>query len=234
MNKELGIIIVTYNSSNYIKNCLESIPKDFKVIVVDNNSKDNTVKIAKTFSNVTIIKNNKNLGYGKACNIGLEKLGLKLCLLLNPDIVITNKAIVDMLCYFKKSNIDILAPKLIGNNSEALLSCHRFPTFKALIGRRLGIFSNDVNKYLMKDYDHKSIKRVNWVSGACMMFESFLRFDERFFLYFEDVDFCQGRKVVYNPQISVKHVARRESVKSLWLFLVHVWSGFKFFVKNLM
>lgn len=92
--KNVAIIIVNWNGKKYLKNCLESIKnqiyRDFDIFLVDNNSTDNSLKIAKGYHNITIIRNDKNLGFAKGNNIGIKKAlekGYKFIVLVNYDTV---------------------------------------------------------------------------------------------------------------------------------------------------
>jgi len=239
--KILTIIIVTYNSEKYIKRCLESL-KQYKkdmtkdIMIVDNNSSDNTLKIAKIF-NINIIKNKQNLGYAKAANIGIKKAGSRYILLINPDIYFEKDTIKDMLDFMKNNqDCDIQGPKLFDENKNLIFSCKRFPTIKAILGRRLKsskIFKQDVKRYLMKDYNHKKPRKVDWVSGGCMMFKKNFSFDNRYFLYFEDVDFCHGKNVYYNPKAIAHHTVQRESSKNIRFLYYHTISFVKYKIKYL-
>ncbi|MCB9358707.1 glycosyltransferase family 2 protein [Candidatus Woesearchaeota archaeon] len=229
--KDVTIIIVTYNSAAHITDCLNSI-KGQKVIIVDNNSTDDTIDICSN-SDAVLIENPCNLGYAKAVNIGLKKVKTKYALLINPDVLIEVKAIKEMIRFMAKNpDCDIQGPKLINNRGKLLYSCHRFPTFNSLLGRRLGLFKRDVKKYLMKDFDHETAIKVDWVSGGCMLFRTAICMDERYFLYFEDVDLCVGRNVYYNPKAIAIHEAQRQSARNIVLFIVHSISYLKFRTKH--
>ena len=231
MAKKVIIVVVTYNSSRIIRKCLNLI-KGYNVIVVDNCSKDDTVKIVKKYP-VRLIVNSKNLGYGKAANIGIKKSKSKYILLINPDVFINPKEIDKMVKFMENHpNCDVQGSKLLDKDGKLLYSCHRFPTFTSMVGRRLGFSEKGVYKYLMKDYDHKMPRKVDWVSGGCMMFKSRYLFDERYFLYLEDVDFCIGKGVWYNPGAFAVHIVQRESAKKLSSLLIHIMSLMKFLLKH--
>ena len=227
---DLTVIIITYNSEKYLDRCLGSV-KNYNVVIVDNSSKDNTIKIAKKY-NVKIVVNAKNYGYAKAANIGIRNADSDYILLINPDVYLQNDTIKNMALFMRQhKKCDIQGPKLFNDNGELIYSCKRFPTLKAAFGRRLGIFAEDVYYHLMKDYDHEEPKIVNWISGGCMMFKSVLRFDERFFLYLEDVDFCREKTVYYNTNAVAFHSVQRESAKKLIHFFYHLSSFVKYKLK---
>lgn len=230
MKNKVTILIITYNSSKFITKCLKTI-KNYKIIIIDNNSKDNTLELAKKFD-VDIIQTHKNLGYGKAANIGIKKSKTKYNLIINPDIYFDKDSIIDMIKFMEENpECDIQGPKLLDDNKNLLYSCRTFPNIKNIIGRRIPIFKTHVDKHLMKNYNHLHPKKVDWVSGGCIMIKNNILFDERYFLYFEDVDLCVGKKVFYNPQAIAYHSEQRESSKKIRPLLLHLSSLIKFKTK---
>jgi len=228
---ELTVVIVTYNSEKFIDRCLNSI-KNNQIVIVDNNSSDNTIKIAEKH-NPKIIISNKNYGYAKAANIGIENSHGDYILLINPDIYLQEDTIEDLIIFMHKNKeCDVQGPKLLDDNGELIFSCKRFPTLKDAAGRRLGIFSDAVSRHLMYDYDHKEPRIVDWISGGCMLFKNKYKFDERYFLYLEDVDFCKGKRVYYNPNATAAHSVQRDSTKKLKHFFFHARSFLKYKLKH--
>ena len=117
MNYQLSIIIVTFNSSEVIKRCLSNLNKNkYNIVVVDNNSTDNTIQIiAHNFPKVKIIKNNNNVGYGRANNIALRQAKTDFALILNPDAIILEKDIEISLAVLKNhQNIALASPHIVG------------------------------------------------------------------------------------------------------------------------
>src|SRR5258708_33569075 len=106
---ELSIIIVSYNSGEFLRKCLESIQeskfKNLEVIVVDNASKDNPKKIIKDFPNVIFIKNKENLGFSKANNLGLKKASGKYVLFLNPDTAVGKNALGTLFSFMEENRV---------------------------------------------------------------------------------------------------------------------------------
>ena len=112
MTKDLTIVITTYRSEEKIESCLRSIDSDIKVIIVENsnNSKFKS-DIENKFKNVECILSNKNLGYGKANNIGLNKVSTKYSLILNPDTLLGKEAINNFFIFSKRNvNFTLLGP----------------------------------------------------------------------------------------------------------------------------
>ena len=229
-NQALTIVVITYNSEKYIDRCLSSI-KSHRIVVVDNNSRDNTVKIARNY-NVKIIVNRKNHGYAKGANIGINNSNSDYVLLINPDVSFQKDSIEKMLVFMKQhKECDIQGPKLIDDNGKLLYSCKRFPRLQDVIARRVGILKKSVHYHLMIDYDHREPAVVDWISGGCMLFKNKFKLDERFFLYLEDVDFCHNKIVHYNPDAIAYHSVQRESAEKLKHLFCHLSSFIKYQLK---
>jgi len=251
----LAIVIVSYNTRTLIRRCLESLrafpPRHaFEVWVIDNASRDGSVDMLRAeFPWAHVVANAHNLGYSAAVNQGLEHTTSEYVLVLNPDIVVREHAL-DHLIDFMDAHPDagIAAAKLLNTDATLQYSCRSFYTLGTLIMRRtpLGrLFPNHpvVRRHLMLDYDHLTPRPVDWVIGACMMVRRAAThavggMDERFFLYFEDVDWCfrmarQGWKVWYVPASEMVHEHRRDSAKpklsrSFW---AHLGSMLRYYEK---
>ena len=256
----VSIIIVNYKSQEKTLVCLESIVGAdmggllYEIIIVDNNSKDDSAKIIKkTYPKIKIIKSEKNLGMGGGNNLGIKAAQAEFILILNPDTIVEKDAIKILYNFIKSDKqIGVAGPKLLNTNNTLQYSCLRFPKFYTPILRRtfLGKFAKKyLDNFLMKDYDHKEIKEVDWMLGSCLMVRKNILnkingFDERFFMYFEDIDLCgrvwqDGFKVVYNPQAIVIHNHARASAENPWyLFFLnklsraHIASWIKYFYKR--
>lgn len=225
---ELSIIMVNYNTGTLLRDCLNSINKNirgilFEIIVIDNNSQDQSVKIIKEeFKGVKLIENQKNLGFSKANNQGIAQSSGKYLLLLNPDTVITSGNVFSIIQYMEMHrDIGILGTKIFDADGKIQLSCRSFPSFKTALFTRYALFTKLFPKnrlsadYLLSDWDHNAIRQVDWVSGACMLIRKGLLedigpLDENFFMYCEDVDIClrakkSGWKIAYFPDFSVIH-----------------------------
>lgn len=251
----LTIIIVNYNSWIFLKDCLASIFLQYKeeapsVIVVDNNSDDDSPSlIKKEFPSVEVIANNKNLGYAKAVNLGIKICKTDFVLVLNPDIIIKDAdSIKKMLGYMAENKqIGILGGQLLNVDGSLQYSCRQFYNLRIILFKRtfLGkIFrtSKLVDDFLMADWDHQTVREVDWLLGACMLvrkvaWEDVGLMDERFFLYFEDVDWCYRMKkknwqVIYYPFAKFIHHHPQESSKKILPALYHIQSSLLFFTKH--
>lgn len=229
----LSIIIVNYNSCEFLEKCLQSIRltleiKDAEIFVVDNNSVDGSVEmVGDNFSEAEIIANQANVGYSKAINRALKASEGQYLLILNADTIMKPGAIQTLLS-FMDSNPDcgVAGPRLLYPDGQLQYSCRTFQTVKTTLFRRtvLGkIFprSKTLRDHLMLDWDHDSEREVDWLQGSVLMvrrasLDQTGPMDERYFLYFEDVDLCYrmknaGWKVWYVPQAEVIHYYNRGS-----------------------
>jgi GT2 family glycosyltransferase/lipopolysaccharide/colanic/teichoic acid biosynthesis glycosyltransferase len=252
---DVSIIIVSYNSFDVLKACLEAVREtefsgQAEVIVVDNASVDGTPEMVRTeYPWVVLIAGRENLGYSKGVNVGIRQASGRYFFILNPDTVVRRDSLQKLTNFMDNTpEAGIAAPKLVFYDGNVQLSCRRFYTFKVLLLRRtpLGkIFRNSkaVRDHLMLDFDHDSTTEVDWMLGAAMFVrreavESVGLMDERFFLYFEDVDWCyrmkqHGWKVFYHPDVVVTHGYARDSAQSVLnrSFIAHLVSLFRYYEK---
>lgn len=248
------ITLVNYKTTDLLLKCLESIRQqeiqmEYRIVVIDNNSQDDGMERVKAaYPEVVVIENGTNNGYAIAVNQAVRLFESDYILLLNPDIEVKSGAI-EALVNFMDATPDagISGGKLFYPDGTLQYSCRTFFTLPVILYRRtfLGkLFPESpvLTRHLMADWDHNSVRDVDWVLGACMMIRrSALKdvglMDERFFLYFEDVDWCYrmkkgGWRVCYIPQAEMIHHHRRESAKGMnrTLFF-HIMSMFHFYDK---
>jgi GT2 family glycosyltransferase len=252
---DVSVIIISYNTKRFIGTCLEALlerTRDvaLETIVVDNASADGSVEMIRSrFPGVILVENSANLGYARAVNQGIARSGGRYFLVLNPDVEVSEGSIRRMVDFMDAHpRAGISGAKLVYPDGSLQMSCRTFYTFRTVLLRRtfLGkIFPNSgiVREHLMLDWDHNSEREVDWVIGACMMvrrdaYESLGGMDERFFLYFEDVDWCyrmkkHGWTVCYVPSAVMKHYHRRESAKLIpdRQLVAHLLSTFRFLDK---
>jgi GT2 family glycosyltransferase/lipopolysaccharide/colanic/teichoic acid biosynthesis glycosyltransferase len=251
----VSIIIVTYNSARVIGACLDSLAADCasglaEAIVVDNASADDSVPVVRTrYPWATVVESRDNLGYSKGVNLGIQRARGRLLLVLNPDTVMRRGTLRKLIDFIEKTpDAGIVGPKLVFHDGTVQLSCRRFYTFRVLLMRRtpLGkIFKNDsaAREHLMIDFDHETTREVDWVLGAAMFVrreavDNVGMMDERFFLYFEDVDWCyrmkqRGLKVYYLADAVIEHGYKRESAQTVLnrSFAAHLVSLFRYYEK---
>lgn len=259
---KLSIIVTSYKNPELLRLCLESIKKNVKdlkyeIIVADSSTEEKTYDLFReSFDDVVFIPNLENKGFGGLVNQGLEAAKGDFLFIINADIIIKDDAVNELLSYIEgDGSVGIVAPKLINFDNSVQQSCFRFYSPMTVIYRRtfLGrtrIAKNHLERFLMKK--EQSTKKPfcsDWVMGSAMMtrksyVETVGRYDGRYFMYFEDVDWCRRfwekkYKVVYNPRIKVFHYHGRASASKGVLNSVlfnkytryHITSSIKYFVK---
>ncbi|MDD4938336.1 MAG: glycosyltransferase family 2 protein [Candidatus Shapirobacteria bacterium] len=212
---KLSIIIVTWNTAKITKKCVDTINQYLpgqEIIVVDNGSSDNTVKILSKIKNIKIIENHANLGFAKANNIGLKYATSEYLLFMNSDIELLDSTIIDMAKYLKQhSNIGIIGPKFL--NPDLSPQASVFPK-QSLINafKEFWLNQKTYSKYIPKI--DKPVK-VWAISGGCLLtkksfFTSIGSWNEKYFFYFEDMDLSRkvnkvGKSVFFFPGCQVIH-----------------------------
>ncbi len=237
--------IVTYNDGEKVLRCVKSLEKytlkyPLKIYVFDNGSADNTVSLLKENTTAEIYENNKNLGFGAAHNLALQKpLGVY-HFVINPDIEINDDVISDMVDYFEDNRDVVMAmPKILNLDGTEQKLPKEKPTFRRLF---LGRLSKKIRgAYVWADREINSPTEIEFCSGCffCIktdVFEQEKGFDERFFMYLEDADLAlrskKYGKVMILPQFSVTHKWERTSAKSIKYLLIHTVSCLKFLAKR--
>jgi len=250
--KLVDIVIVNWNTGNLLRNCLQSIFRSDlqfinSVIVVDNHSSDDSCKELPDEELLRVIECDKNHGFGKACNIGSEYAKSSYILFLNPDTIIEEKSITNAIKFMqleKSVDIGICGIQLIYEDGVVSHSCSRFPSLFNQIVKILGL--NKIFPILgapMRDFNHLISRNVDQVMGAFFLIrrEIFLAndgFDERFFVYFEEVDLSkrvsqQGYSSYFLSDAKAVHIGggSSQNIKSKRLFY-HLRSRILFFKKN--
>jgi N-acetylglucosaminyl-diphospho-decaprenol L-rhamnosyltransferase len=225
---EISIVIVSYNGRDYLGRCLRSLLEhtrglEYEVVVVDNASQDGSADMVDAeFPSVLLLRRPSNAGLSTALNEGIRLGGGEMTVLLNPDVELRDNPFPAMARYLRDHpQVGILGPRILDDDGSLQLSCRRFPTFSVVFFNRYSLLTRLFprnpfsTRYLMTDLDHSGTAEVDWLSLACWMaprrlFDEVGFLDEGYFLYNEDVDFCQrvhraGRKVVYFPEVSVVH-----------------------------
>ena len=245
---KLSIIIVSWKVRQLVLDCLESVyrhtrlPRDcYEIFLVDNDSGDGTVEaVRERFSDVHVIGNTDNVGYGAANDQAYERSSAPYALLLNPDSVLLDDAIGKMLDYMEAhGDVAILGSRLLNaDHSLQRWTAGAFPCLAnaaahyLFLNRVLPGFMKIDPLYLERDID--TVKEVDWVSGAVML----LRrdhvggpiFNPRFFMYGEDVEVCHrmkeaGWRVVYFPGASVVHFQGKSMEQQEGDILLHALKG---------
>ena len=241
--------IVTYNNISTIAKTLETLfdetqNVDFKLYVVDNGSQDGTPEyIEKNFSQVSVIRSEKNVGFGAGHNIVINSIDSSYHATINPDIVLKENAIKKMVDYMEENtDIGLLSPRICFPDGRDQILGKRNPQLKYLVASRLrgDEPSKLLREYAMLDCDLSKPVRIENATGCFMLLRTDLLkkiggFDEGYFMYFEDADLARRvnevSKCVYYPHAIVNHVWGRESKRNLKMMCVHIDSMFRYFCK---
>lgn len=252
---DLSIIIVSFNTKKLLKDCLESIFErtlgiSFEVIIVDNNSSDGSPEmIKKEHSQVTLIRNKANLGFGKANNQGAREAKGKYLLFLNPDTLLIDNPINKIIDFVKKNEkIDICGCKLLNKDKTLQPSVGFFPNLPRVFFWMFFIDDIPVIRNLIKPYHQKMAsfyqkeREVDWVTGAFLVikrevFDKIGGFDEQFFMYEEEVDLCflakkGGSRAFYTPVGQVIHLKGGQSVEGFQRAVLLEFQGLINFFKK--
>jgi GT2 family glycosyltransferase len=231
----LTIILVTWNSVNLTRECIRSVllhraDLAVEIIVVDNASTDGTVKaIDGEFPDVRVLQNDENVGFARACNQGMRAASSDLILLLNSDTYVIDDAIprvVDVMS--RRPDIGMLACQLRWPDGSVQPTAARSPTIRKGLLEDFGLYwflpRRRWGKVMLGNYwDHSEDMEVDWIAGAFMLlrraifFESG-GFDERFFMYGEDCEWCtrlrrNGVRILYSTAAVVFHVGGASSLR---------------------
>jgi GT2 family glycosyltransferase len=232
LSVDLSVVILNWNARDYLVEALRSILNQswrfsIEVIVVDNASQlDDSVKtVRRDFPEVLLIANERNIGFSAGNNIGLKAARGRFVLFLNPDTLVHESAF-DILLDWMESHPSAGAcgPKMTYPNGELQASCRAFPSFGA------GIFRNTIfgklwpnnpwsRGYLMQDTSHDAPRQADWLSGSALLArrQALIEierksgvWDEKYFMYCEDVDLCyrlkaQGWERWYVPEAHITH-----------------------------
>ena len=239
--KNITVVVLTFNTSeNIILDCLSSIDKDTKILIVENSNKFvHEKKILSKFDNVTIKCTGKNLGYGGGNNFGIIEAKTDYILILNPDVICSEN-------FF--SNIKSVIKE---NNDFSIIGCQYLHD---KIFMPAGFFDKKKNKKFVENFRNDKIddlSEVDWVTGCSMLlnnkkFKSKKIFDENYFLYFEEFDLCKslidkGEKIFSSKKLKIHHLGFKSSLDNNSTYKNNInhmrewhwmWSSFYFYKKN--
>lgn len=252
---DLSICIASYKVRDLLRECLRSVTEATKgikreVIVVDNNSWDGTAEmVQKEFPDVMLSINEKNEGFARAQNKAMRHTRGRYVYLLDSDTVVRPDAFSKMLEFMDQNpSIGAAGAKLVSPNGTVQRSSRNFPTLGAVFFRGLpfrDLFSNipSVKAYLEYNDDCINAKEVDWIFGGNAMvrrevLDSVGLYDERFYMYCEDVDWCyrmkkHGWRRFYFPQAVIIHHGGQSTKKhSFKMHREHIKSMLKLFLKH--
>ena len=241
----VSVIIISYNTKDLLKQCLDSIIThttdiDYEILVSDNGSSDGTIEMLSQYPfPIHLIKNNENLGFGAANNRALSYATGKYIFYLNSDTILLNNAIKLFYDYWENASpeldIGALGANLLNQRQEIIHSYAQFPQIKTEIKNKLHavyrvLKINFLSRFIPAKLSNtpsnsvhsKYIGLVDYITGADLFIKNtpFARFDERYFMYCEDVDLSYqlykhnlNRYLIDGPQII--HLEGGSSIKEI-------------------
>lgn len=245
----ITVSIVTYKTDiQELKKCLTSLssPQVKKIYVVDNSRQQYIADFCKNQQKLEYISS-ENVGYGSAHNKAIRKVlesGTKYHLVLNSDVYFDPDALERIADYMDShENVAQVQPNIVYPNGEMQYTCRLLPTPANLIFRRFlpkKMVEGMNYRYMLKMFDHKTELNIPYHQGSFMFFrvsafEKVGLFDERFFMYPEDIDITRRMHEYYRtmfwPGVTVVHAHRAASYKSKKMLKIHMWNMIKYFTK---
>ena len=220
----LDIVIVNYNSGGDLQTCVESlgvaakgsgtlsdkVPDPFvsiqRIVIVDNASSDESIaRLPPTTLPLLVIRNSFNRGFASACNQGAQDSTADFILFLNPDAALLHGSLerpIRLLCGADCERVGICGVQLLDQHGKPARTCMRFPSPARFLSKLFGLTRLAPRRfpaYEMADWPHDETRKVDIVIGAFFLvrrpvYDALGGFDERYFLYFEEVDFCERAK----------------------------------------
>jgi N-acetylglucosaminyl-diphospho-decaprenol L-rhamnosyltransferase len=265
LQPDLSVVIVSYRCREALERCLASLvvgepsgPADapaaprwgvsVETIVVDNDSGDGTAEMVRErFASVRLIANPANRGLAAAANQGIAIASGRHILMLNPDTVVREGALEGMVRILDgDAGIGACGPQLLNPDGSIQPSARRLPGFASLLHqytplRVLRVFRNTYRRYKMLDFDFQHVADVESLMGAAIcvprrIVDEIGGLDERFFVYYEEVDFCRrilesGRRLRFDPSCRVTHVGGVSADRTAAATVFYYRSLFKYLRK---
>lgn len=242
--QHFDVAIVTVTANKLHEECLQSVQRLIQetslrvvFILVDNASTafDAHSYVKQHVPEAIVILRDQNPGFGASCNRGASEVDADYYFFLNPDTRIDDLTAVDRLYTFLKQEpkVGIVAPKILYMDGRVQETCRRFPAWYTPLAQRTSLMDEKKAQahraaFLMEDFAHDKRRLVDWVQGSAFMIDGKLfhelgGFDERYFMYYEDVDLCRqcwdrGRPVYYLPEAVVYHAYAKDSAKGSGMF----------------
>lgn len=261
---DLSIIIVNYNTKKITSDCIKSIIKKtrgikYEIIVVDNASQDGSVEVleslTKKIPNLKLIKNRQNLGFGKGNNQGMKVAEGEFILLLNTDTIIHNNALGEMISFMrKKDKIGVATCALMNKDGTLQGTGGYFPTLFRVFAWMFFLEDIPLLDLLIKPFHpihgqspfykgeglFRKAHQQDWLTAAFFIIrreviEAVGHFDEDYFMYTEEVDYCwrikkAGWQVWYLPSWSITHLGGASSTAEFPI--LSEYKGIKLFYKK--
>jgi GT2 family glycosyltransferase len=235
----VSLSIVSHGDAGKIERLLDSLQRyeranRFQVIITDNLGDDVPEIKGPEWQSLHIIRNKKPLGFARNHNQAFQLTAGKYFCVLNPDVLFEQEVFLPLIKCLENGQADIIAPLIVDESAVPQDSFRNFPTPVEIIRRRLPGY-----RFMPPATDNAGLVRPDWVAGIFMLmksrtYEKIKGFDEKYRLYFEDVDFCArarlaGLKLIVDTNIRVRHDAHRASRKKFIYLFWHIQSAIRFF-----
>lgn len=234
------VSVVSHGQNALVNHLLEDLAArcapGLKVIITENVPDDEPLRFSQVSHEFEIIRNTRAKGFAANHNAAFARCRSELFCVVNPDIRLPNDPFGTLSATLNAYRAGAVGPLVLSEQGSVEDSARRYPTLASLVRKAL-------TKGTRPDYatDQGAIE-VDWVAGMFVLFatEAYRAvggFDERYFLYYEDVDFCRrlhsaGYRVVYEPAVSVIHEARRASRRDLRLMRIHAASALRYLLSR--
>ncbi len=250
----ISAVIITFNARELVDRCISSICKntryEIEIYLIDNGSSDGTSAwISEKYPDIYLIRNKRNRGVAPARNQGLRLCRGDFILIIDDDAYLLPDSIMKFVSFMNENKtVGLCGPKLFDADNSIIPSCKRFPNPLSFIGNRLSLVNRldgqtNLDYHLMRDWDHNSVARVDYIIGACQFirreaFEDVGLLDDKIYYGPEDIDFCvrlwkRNWEVVYLSDILGYHTPRRRTRQNMlsMLSLRHFLAVGRFFSK---
>jgi len=236
----LTLSIVSHGDAGKISRLLASIQqyetdtRRFQVILTDNLKNDLPDFDPRPWHSLHILRNDKQMGFAKNHNRAFELAQGGYFAILNPDLVFVQPVFERLISRLHAHRADLIAPQIVDENGTVQDSLRSLPTPWEIIRRRLPGYT-----FKTVQPNEQGMIHPDWIAAMFWLMESDMYrqlggMDERYHLYFEDVDFCtrarlRGMKLLVNAQVQVRHDAQRSSRRNLYYLFLHTRSALRFF-----
>lgn len=248
-----GSIVIYKTSKELLQEAISSFIRTklpVRLFLIDNSPDARLSELASIDQRIEYIHTKQNLGFGKGHNIGIAKslqAGSQFHLILNPDVHYSEGTLEGLIGYMKEhEEIGLVMPKVLNIDGTLQYLCKEEPRPFDLICRRFipsflkPLFRKRLESYELRHKSHEEVMEVPFLSGCFMLVRSKVfskvgMFDEKFFMYLEDLDFCRRVstyfRLVYYPEVSIYHHYGKGSYKKLRLMFIHAKSAITYFNK---
>jgi len=247
---KLSIIILSFNTKDLLKQCLDSVVEgcrgidEYEVIIVDNASVDGSVeemdKFKSRIKNLKLIKNKENLGYPKANNQGIKEASGDYIMLLNSDTIVKDRAIFEMVQFLDSHReYEVIGPRLLNSDGSLQSNCGRFPKLPVAF---VMLFKEHFGGSNFVRWSPGKSQTVDWLMGAAFMarrevFDKVGGLDENIFMYMEEVEwFYRTQKLNFKTyflkEVEIIHLGMGSSKTGKTDPILNIYRGLLYFYKK--